>query len=1241
MNEVAKKRRIAGDEPMEPIRDRTNRNLSDKLRRDRFNSYISELGELIAPATPNIKRREKISVLKLAVNCLQLHHDLRPVRMKETWQAPFVTADNLGVALLESLGGFLFIVSRKGTLMFVSNVIEKNLGHIPDEIIGQPVCKIIHPDDHGIIRMQLSQIDETKDSLSDPPHVQKTECRNVSFYIRMKQVRDQSSPLPMYEMVHVVGQVTKSYKTKHKGSHFPLQPGISMIAVGRLQTELRIQDIISAPPEGEYITRHDMMGIINFTHPVASRHTGYMPEEVVGKSAYAFLHQQDVVAMEKLHKQLFSDGVVHLVGRTCSKFGETIYEKMYGYLCVNKCTKKPEYIISVHQIISAEEGKRLIGQRAIKQGDDKVSDDDNYDNDDDVNDDEDDSIGHAKKDSTDSEGKGNPDKDGDGTDDNTMEKDEANDEEIFQKMNDDCQVQEISCSDKPTTDKDTVKLKHAKRECDVCDSHLKHQVHSLDKPNTKETTLVNPITMETTVKTLDENDNDTKDKYGIISIDNQIPKMTSCESCLNNQNKITRFGGCAVQSTCLMSQYDGKTLPENLSILNDECCVMSLLKTNTIQECTKLHCGDPRLSDAVAWTTDDSDSPYVDICDCATEMNTTDSLNMEYCLSKSTKPSDIGPKMNDDEYTTDIEGTFHVTEVTGTEDVTQHFQKSGDSCVTANIMTHTVAELNENEFKLGNTALYDQSCNTNKVGENNKTYQKATIDKRKLDDADICGELVDGDTVCMKTKKLKCDKEDSTLPSTPDMIIGDQSSVVDNKVIDTSSHSSIQNIVTSEKSKISTCILKEPAMTNQMATPATMNDGISQDSSHKNSSNNNIQNTSAISKVHQSSLLSLMKDTENDIVLNLCNDVISTSVKPSTSRRSRCKPYSPTTKARILKSSMQYRPAVSTWKKIQNLTSQAAQRNAQMNQELQQKNLHLKIAIENQLREIKKTKEEITKHLVKNPSLEKLVDMQILDVEKQRQQLNAMEEKLSQMNGTTTKSPYCDSNYFDSECVAHLLKHTSPTNYVHRPPQSLEATTTVPGVMPDFSQNTSITVSYPQLTSYLLSPGNHNSFCHDVGMATQIASPPNVASSTQVRLTNAEVVTDHPVLNSKQAREHFHKKSLDFTKFSDQDRSSFLAELQEQAAQSPSFPIEPVNTSLVRSLVSQYDQPTPQQQMMPQHSESLCDTYNTDEQGFSEHILSMLKDTDIEGVIGTIGTCLDKDNHDIWFTDYDGQKVDI
>lgn len=68
------------------------RNDCEKQRRDRLNAYIGELARLVPVVTTATRRIDKSSILRLAVNYLQVHHGLYSYMYPLLYTSPLIAA---------------------------------------------------------------------------------------------------------------------------------------------------------------------------------------------------------------------------------------------------------------------------------------------------------------------------------------------------------------------------------------------------------------------------------------------------------------------------------------------------------------------------------------------------------------------------------------------------------------------------------------------------------------------------------------------------------------------------------------------------------------------------------------------------------------------------------------------------------------------------------------------------------------------------------------------------------------------------------------------------------------------------------------------------------------------------------------------------------------------------------------------------------------------------------------------
>lgn len=76
-------------------------------------------------------------------------------------------------ALFESSPEMLLTVDARGTLLTVNTTTAAELGYEADELIGQPVARIVHPDDHGSMDKHFA------DSLRRPGEVLRWNFRKM------------------------------------------------------------------------------------------------------------------------------------------------------------------------------------------------------------------------------------------------------------------------------------------------------------------------------------------------------------------------------------------------------------------------------------------------------------------------------------------------------------------------------------------------------------------------------------------------------------------------------------------------------------------------------------------------------------------------------------------------------------------------------------------------------------------------------------------------------------------------------------------------------------------------------------------------------------------------------------------------------------------------------------------------------------------------------------------------------
>ncbi|XP_017779280.1 PREDICTED: aryl hydrocarbon receptor nuclear translocator-like protein 1 isoform X1 [Nicrophorus vespilloides] len=275
-----------------PSNSREMRNKAEKMRRDKLNSYISELACLVPLISKSPKRMDKTSILRLTATHLRIYQTLlngNSERMDMPRHFDQMVLENL---VYEQLRGFLLILTGNGKVVFVSHTVENILGHAQTDLMGQSIFNITAQEDHDRFRMYI-----TSDSIPE------REWRKY-FNIRLRRAGPRSES-PVYESVNVMGmqrmtsinQTQSSQDSSSSNSRDVSSQSVSnemWVFFVRLYRPEPISDQLVEASKEEYVTRHLVDGkIINCDQRI-SFIAGYMIEEVSGECAFSFMHRDDV-----------------------------------------------------------------------------------------------------------------------------------------------------------------------------------------------------------------------------------------------------------------------------------------------------------------------------------------------------------------------------------------------------------------------------------------------------------------------------------------------------------------------------------------------------------------------------------------------------------------------------------------------------------------------------------------------------------------------------------------------------------------------------------------------------------------------------------------------------------------------------------------------------------------------------------------------------------------------------------
>ncbi|XP_050360405.1 protein cycle isoform X3 [Nymphalis io] len=333
---------------------RSNRTLPDKKqnhseiekrRRDKMNTYISELSSMVPMCGAMARKLDKLTVLRMAVQYLRsVRGALSAGPLTVRPRPAFLSEQELNALVLHAARDcFLMVVGcDRGRLLYVSASVTTILHYDQSELLGQSLFDILHPKDVAKVKEQLSSSDlSPRERLIDAktmlpvkadmvagasrlcPGARRSffcriKCRNPANRQQPNQVKEEGETndkmRKKQEKKYCVVQCTGYLKSwapaemSESGADGNPDDGDAcnlscLVAVGRALTDLTPH----TPPAPftryvQYISRHATDGKFLFVDQRVTLALGFLPQELLGTSLYEYISAAELGAVARTHK---------------------------------------------------------------------------------------------------------------------------------------------------------------------------------------------------------------------------------------------------------------------------------------------------------------------------------------------------------------------------------------------------------------------------------------------------------------------------------------------------------------------------------------------------------------------------------------------------------------------------------------------------------------------------------------------------------------------------------------------------------------------------------------------------------------------------------------------------------------------------------------------------------------------------------------------------------------------------
>ncbi|KAJ8936019.1 hypothetical protein NQ314_012523 [Rhamnusium bicolor] len=318
---------------------RQNHSEIEKRRRDKMNTYITELSAMVPMCHAMSRKLDKLTVLRMAVQHLKTIRGAVHSYTEGHYKPSFLSDQELKHLILQAADGFLFVVGcDRGRILYVSESVSKVLNISQGDLLGQSLFDILHPKDVAKVKEQLSSSDLN-------PRERLIDAKNKKYNVIQ---------CTGYLKSWAPAKIGLEENEEGDGESCNLS---CLVAIGRILPHI---STVAANSQGrpnirqiQFISRHALDGKFLFVDQRSTLVLGFLPQELLGTSMYEYYHHEDIHSLAECHKIALqsTNKVTTTTYRFRTKDGGFIRLQSEWKSFKNPWTKEIEYLISKNNLM--------------------------------------------------------------------------------------------------------------------------------------------------------------------------------------------------------------------------------------------------------------------------------------------------------------------------------------------------------------------------------------------------------------------------------------------------------------------------------------------------------------------------------------------------------------------------------------------------------------------------------------------------------------------------------------------------------------------------------------------------------------------------------------------------------------------------------------------------------------------------------------------------------------------------